>query len=89
MNTAVIKNLLFTTALCAVLGVSCTPQPAHATRCAESDLNCQVAQANAQWAEENGTTPRNLSAQEEAEIWDYLKAHYPNQDFNNHTLTIN
>lgn len=81
MTLETLKEILFCTALSAVLGVSC--QPAHAAQCADDDMECHIQKGKQRWIEENGDIPRPLTPTEQAEVWEYLKKHYPNQDFNN------
>ncbi|AAP95099.1 hypothetical protein A6046_03220 [[Haemophilus] ducreyi] len=74
-----VKTLLFLTAL-----FSLGAQPAG--QCDDNDKACWEMLAKAQWNEEFGDTPPNMTPQQEKETWEWLKKHYPNTDFNN---TIN
>lgn len=83
------KTLVICTAL---LAVGCsdpkpTPIPVEQvtleTQCDYNDETCWQRWAQLQWQQEQGSESPNLTASQEKYIWEWLKQHYPDQDFNN------
>ena len=54
----------------------------------ECDQLCWQQQANEEWKKEHGEFQTPLSPEHEQEIYEWLKEHYPDTDFNNHTLEL-
>ncbi|MFY1007374.1 hypothetical protein ACOB9N_10640 [Pasteurella multocida] len=67
----------------AVILTACQQEPKE-PKC---DQVCWQQQANEEWKREHGEFQTPLSPEQEQEIYEYLKKHYPDTDFNNHTLT--
>ncbi|OBX01534.1 hypothetical protein QV05_04845 [Gallibacterium genomosp. 1] len=73
----------------AVLLTACQQENnAPTAQCADNDQVCWQQQANEEWKREHGEFQTPLSPEQEQEIYEYLKKHYPDTDFNNHTLEL-
>lgn len=66
-----------------VLLAACQQEPKEP----ECDQFCWQQKADAEWKKEHGEFQTPLSPEHEQEIYEYLKKHYPDTDFDNHTLT--
>ena len=67
-----------------VLLTACQQEPKEP----ECDQLCWQQQANEEWKKEHGEFQTPLSPEQEQEIYEWLKEHYPDTDFNNHTLEL-
>ncbi|WKS99763.1 hypothetical protein NYR30_00245 [Gallibacterium salpingitidis] len=65
-----------------VLLAACQQEPKEP----ECDQFCWQQKADAEWKKEHGEFQTPLSPEHEQEIYEYLKKHYPDTDFDNHTL---
>lgn len=72
-----LKTTLMLTALLSGIAQAQTPI------CADNDETCWQKVASAQWREEFGDVPPNMTPEQEQAAWQWLKKHYPNTDFDN------
>lgn len=68
----------------AVLLTACQQEPKET----ECDQLCWQQKADREWKLEHGEFQTPLSPEQEQEIYEWLKEHYPDTDFNNHTLEL-
>lgn len=66
----------------AVLLTACQQEPKEP----ECDQVCWQQKADQEWKLEHGEFQTPLSPEHEQEIYEYLKKHYPDTDFNDHEL---
>lgn len=65
-----------------VLLAACQQEPKEP----ECDQVCWQQKADQEWKKEHGEFQTPLSPEHEQEIYEYLKKHYPDTDFNDHEL---
>ncbi|OBX09725.1 hypothetical protein QV09_07555 [Gallibacterium salpingitidis] len=70
--------------LAALLLAGCQQEPKEP----QCDQLCWQQQADAEWKKEHGEFQTPLSPEHEQEIYEYLKKHYPDTDFNDHELEL-
>lgn len=70
--------------LAAPLLAGCQQEPKEP----ECDQVCWQQKADADWKNEHGEFQTPLSPENEQEIYEYLKKHYPDTDFNDHELEL-